>query len=70
MQSGLTVKWQKESKFYFNLEHALKSRHHYHEIRVKINLQHLEMAFYILILGNVLGIGVFVMEILWKKKRI
>lgn len=63
MQSGLTVKWQRDSKFYFNLEHRLKSHDRYRDSKVKINLQHLEMAFWSLAIGCVMSAGVFLMEI-------
>ncbi|CRK95266.1 CLUMA_CG008909, isoform A [Clunio marinus] len=53
LQSGLTVKWQMESKHYFKLEAALKHHYTMMETKVKINLQHLEMAFVGLMLGHI-----------------
>jgi hypothetical protein len=67
MQSGLTAKWQSDSKFYFNLERALKTARH-PEMRVKINLRHLEMAFWALLVGYVVSAAVFVVEkVVWRR---
>lgn len=62
MQSGLTVKWQKEMSFYFKLENALKHRGKSNNIKVKLNLGHLEMAFVALFIGNVISSVVFAYE--------
>ena len=69
MQSGLTVKWQTDSKFSFNLEHRLKSQDYYRDYKIKINLQHLEMAFLILLLGYVLSTLAFVIERFRRRRK-
>lgn len=62
MQSGLTVKWQRESKNYFRLEAGLKHRRIIKDGKEKINLKHLQMAFVGLILGHILSALVLVGE--------
>lgn len=66
MQSGLTVKWQRES--YFQLEAELKHRRIFREARKRINLKHLQMAFAGLLIGQVLSAFVFFVE-RWRKKK-
>lgn len=62
MQSGLTVKWQKDSSFYFRLEDALRNRHSMKEAKVKLNIKNLLLAFVGLCVGLVLSTFVFLIE--------
>lgn len=62
MQSGLTVKWRKETVFYFKLDFALKHHKKGRESRTRISLKHLEMAFVGLLMGHLLGAFVFLLE--------
>lgn len=70
MQSGLTVKWQRETEYYFKLEADKKHRQRLpKDARAKINLKHLQMAFVGLSLGNALSAFVFVVEKLRAKTK-
>lgn len=68
MQSGLTVKWQRESDYYFQLEAERKHRRVVKDVRKKINLKHLQMAFAGLVVGLFLSVVVFCVE-KWRKKK-
>jgi hypothetical protein len=71
MQSGLTAKWKRDSKFYFQLESRLKhTDDRYRAGKVRINLKHLEMAFLSLSVGYVISSVVFIIEVLRKKAKI
>lgn len=69
MQSGLTTKWQSDSKFYFRLEHRLKNQVYYRDSKVKINMGHLEVAFLTLGVGYVLSTLILIIEIYRRRKR-
>lgn len=62
MQSGLTVKWRRSREHYFKLEAALKSRRLVQSTKVKINLEHLLGAFFLLLSGTVLSAFVLLLE--------
>ena len=62
VQSGLTVKWRKETTQYFKLEADRKIRRAVKEAKDKINLKHLQPAFIALFLGQVLSLLVLVLE--------
>jgi hypothetical protein len=55
MQSGLTVKWQRESKHIFKLEAVKKTRRMANGAKVTINLKHLLAAFVWLSVGLTLS---------------
>lgn len=62
MQSGLTVKWRKESQNYFKIEEAFKHRRLVKSTRVKIKMNHLQVAFLSLLSGYVMSAFVFLIE--------
>lgn len=62
VQSGLTVKWRKETAQYFKLEADRKSRRAVKVAKDKINLQHLQPAFITLFLGQVFSLLVLLLE--------
>lgn len=62
MQSGLTVKWERETTQYFKLEADRKHRRVVKDAKVKINLRHLQTAFVGLFLGSILSLLVFLGE--------
>lgn len=62
MQSGLTVKWERETTHYFQLEAEKKSRRVVKDAKVKLDVEHLEMAFVGLTLGLIISVLVFLSE--------
>jgi hypothetical protein len=67
MQSGLTFKWHQDSLHYFKLENSLKNKDQYKKNKLKINLEHLEMAFACLFVGYVISTICFIIERIRKR---
>jgi hypothetical protein len=63
MQSGLVTKWRRDSEVLFKLEEASKQRKlEQSDLKVKINLRHLQMPFLGLMVGCAASALVFIAE--------
>jgi hypothetical protein len=64
-QSGLYSKWQRDTKFAFNLQHEMESRARDHYTgNIILTLDHLQTAFVLLSIGVSISLSVFVWELL------
>lgn len=67
-QAGLANKWMDDALFVLQLEREVVIREHYQDKSNILTLSHLQTAFYILLIGNVVSFGVFMVEVYYKER--
>jgi hypothetical protein len=64
-QSGLIEKWQRDTKFTFNLQYEFQHRNYNHKTgKIILTLKHLQMPFVLLMIGISISLIVFIWELL------